>query len=102
MAPPRVTAAWPPPRGHQAYLVDCNGRLEADLERARREGFHLGAKLVRGAYLNHERERASRMGYADPTQPGAEATHRSYDRAVETLLRRAPLPEKVPAAWPPC
>ena len=65
---------------YQAYLVDCNTRLETDLERARREGFHLGAKLVRGAYMVHERERAAKLGYTDPIQPSVEATHASYNQ----------------------
>mmetsp|Transcript_22929 Transcript_22929/g.58703 ORF Transcript_22929/g.58703 Transcript_22929/m.58703 type:complete len:147 (+) Transcript_22929:153-593(+) len=42
----------------------------------------------------HERERAVRMGYADPIQPTVDATHKSYDDAVETLLLRAPCPSK--------
>ena len=67
---------------YQAYLVDCNARLETDLERARREGFHLGAKLVRGAYMVHERERAAKLGYTDPIQPSVEATHASYNQVV--------------------
>ena len=33
---------------YQAYLTDCMPRLRLDLERARREGWQFGAKLVRG------------------------------------------------------
>ena len=38
-------------------------RLHLDLERARREGWQFGAKLVRGAYMEHERARAAALGY---------------------------------------
>ncbi|KAL1530017.1 hypothetical protein AB1Y20_000942 [Prymnesium parvum] len=79
---------------YQAYLVDCNSTLQIDLERARREGFHLGAKLVRGAYMVHERERAKKRGYPDPIQPTVQATHDSYNRAVEAILVNAPCPDK--------
>lgn len=34
----------------------------------------------------HERDRADRMGYADPIQPSAEATHASYDSVLKRLL----------------
>jgi len=77
---------------YQAYLRDCGERLATDLERARREDWHFGAKLVRGAYMVHERKRASEMGYPDPIQPSAEATHRSYDAALERILLAPPSP----------
>ena len=65
-----------------------------DLDRASREGWHLGAKLVRGAYMVHERERARELGYPDPIQPTAEATHASYDAAIRALLLHCPCPER--------
>lgn len=44
--------------------------------------YRLGAKLVRGAYMEKERARAEEMGYEDPIQPNKEATDRDYDIAV--------------------
>ena len=81
---------------YQCYLRDCLPRLELDLERSRREGWQFGAKLVRGAYMEHERARAAELGRADPIQPTAEATHANYDAAVELLLHSPPVPH---ATW---
>ena len=79
---------------YQAYLKECETKLHRDLDRASREGWHLGAKLVRGAYMVHERERARELGYPDPIQPTAEATHASYDAAIRALLLHCPCPER--------
>jgi len=78
----------------QAYLVDCAAQLSLDIERARREGWHLGVKLVRGAYMVHERQRAAALGYDDPIHPSAEATHASFDEAIKQLLVHCPCPER--------
>ena len=75
---------------YQAYLVECNSRLALDVERARREGWHFGAKVVRGAYMIHERQRAADRGEADPILPTVDATHASYDGAIDALLLDAP------------
>ena len=74
-------------------------RLHLDLERARREGWQFGAKLVRGAYMEHERKRAAKLGYEDPIQPTAEATHANYTAALQLLLRppRRARTSRVPA-----
>ena len=41
-----------------------------------------------------ERERAAERGYADPVHPSVEATHKSYNSCVETLLTRCPRPHR--------
>jgi proline dehydrogenase len=46
------------------------------------------AKLVRGAYLVSERERAARYGYPDPTHPNIDATHACYQRCSDLVLGR--------------
>nr|KAJ3420125.1 hypothetical protein HK105_006063 [Polyrhizophydium stewartii] len=71
---------------YQMYLVDAYARLVADTRRAARLGVSFGAKIVRGAYMVSERERAAELGIADPIQPSLEATHASYNRAVTFLV----------------
>jgi len=74
---------------YQCYLKHTDQRVADDLERARRDGFRWGAKLVRGAYLVAERQRAREHGYEDPTQPSLEATHACYDGCVRLVLEQS-------------
>ncbi|HEX6914750.1 MAG TPA: proline dehydrogenase family protein [Chitinophagaceae bacterium] len=53
---------------------------------AREQGFILGEKLVRGAYMERERARALEHGYPSPIQPDKEATDRDYDAAVRYCI----------------
>ncbi|PNH09359.1 Proline dehydrogenase 1, mitochondrial [Tetrabaena socialis] len=70
----------------KAYLVDSRARLLRDLERCRREGWVLGAKLVRGAYLQLERRHAEGLGLPSPCWPSLEATHANFDACAATLI----------------
>ena len=72
---------------YQCYLKDTLERVEMDVKRSERYSFHLGAKLVRGAYMEHERERSKNLKYPCPIHDTAEDTHQSYNDAVEYLLR---------------
>lgn len=72
---------------YQMYRWDRLSILERDVERARKEKFFIGAKFVRGAYMERERERALRKGYTDPIQPDKEATDRDYDFALEYSVK---------------
>lgn len=48
--------------------------------------FILGAKLVRGAYMEKERRRAEEMGYPSPIQPNKESSDKDYNAGVEFCL----------------
>ncbi len=66
----------------QLYRTDQLDYLRESYENARRQGYVLGAKLVRGAYMDKERERAKRMGYPSPIHPNKEATDKAYNEAI--------------------
>ncbi len=51
--------------------------------RATENNFILGAKLVRGAYMENERERAGLKGYKDPICTDKEATDKSYNDGLK-------------------
>jgi proline dehydrogenase len=74
---------------YQCYLKDTLHRLEIDLERSRRYNYHFGAKLVRGAYLESERDLANTFGYPSPVHDTIEETHHDYNQAIEFLLQHA-------------
>lgn len=66
----------------QMYRTDRLDYLKDSLKRAQLKGYHLGAKLVRGAYMDKERKRAMEMGYPSPIQPNKMATDQAFDAAV--------------------
>jgi len=68
---------------YQMYLNRSLNKLKLAHGQARSSGFVLGAKLVRGAYMENERERASMEGYEDPICANKEATDKSYNDALQ-------------------
>ncbi len=67
---------------YQLYRNDKLASLKVDFYFAETDGFHLGAKLVRGAYMEIERERAEEKGYPSPIHPNKKATDEAYDEAI--------------------
>lgn len=72
---------------YQLYRHDKLASLLADHQTATAEGFILGAKLVRGAYMEKERERAEEMGYASPIQLDKAATDSDYNEALHYVVQ---------------
>jgi proline dehydrogenase len=72
----------------QFYRADRLQFLKDSFEAAEQRGFILGAKLVRGAYMEKERKRAQTMGYSSPIQPDKEATDRDYNAGLEFCIGR--------------
>lgn len=71
---------------YQCYLKEAYDNVTADVELSRREGWHFGAKLVRGAYMQQERDRAAEVGYEDPINPTYEKTNEMYHRCLDYVL----------------
>jgi proline dehydrogenase len=71
---------------YQIYRHDKLASLKNDHGTAAKEGFILGAKLVRGAYMEKERRRAAEMGYQCLIQPDKASTDRDYDAALHFCM----------------
>lgn len=70
----------------QMYRTDQLQYLKDSYEQAQQEGFYLGAKLVRGAYMEKERERAEKQGYPSPIHPNKDATDTSYNEGIKFCI----------------
>ena len=70
----------------QMYCHSMLNNLKTLHANAKAEGYKLGAKLVRGAYMEKERERASEKGYEDPIQPNKQATDDDFNAASKYCI----------------
>jgi proline dehydrogenase len=70
----------------QLYRHDRMACLKELHEQAKREGFHIGMKLVRGAYMEKERKRAEEKGYPSPICATKDETDRNYDAGVGYMM----------------
>jgi proline dehydrogenase len=67
----------------QMYRTDRLNFLTELTETAQKEGFFVGLKLVRGAYLEKERDRALKQGYISPVFNSKIETDASFNNAIE-------------------
>ena len=70
----------------QMYRWDRLDYLKKLHEKAKAEGFYIGMKLVRGAYMEKENERAQEKGYLSPICVSKEATDENYDASVNYMV----------------
>lgn len=70
----------------QMYRHDRLDYIKNAIETAKREGYKFGAKLVRGAYMEKERERAIEMGYPSPIQPDKSSTDIDFNAATKLMV----------------
>ncbi len=70
----------------QHYRHDRIQFLKDSYEAAIERNFILGAKLVRGAYMEKERKRAEEMGYPSPIQLDKESSDRDYNEGVKFCI----------------
>ncbi len=67
----------------QMYRKDRLEHLKESYKKAVDGKYFLGAKFVRGAYMEKERERAEKMGYESPIHETKEDTDKSYNDALK-------------------
>lgn len=70
----------------QLYRWDRMDYLKQLHEVAIKEGFHIGLKLVRGAYMEKEHKRAEEKGYPTPICVSKQATDDNFDAAVSYMM----------------
>lgn len=71
----------------QMYRHDRMDYLKALHEKAKTKSFYIGIKVVRGAYMEKERERAERKGYASPICKDKQATDDNYNEAIKYMMK---------------
>ncbi len=70
----------------QMYRHDRMDYLRDLHQRAHQKGYHIGMKVVRGAYMEKERERANEKGYESPICIDKQATDDNYNEAVRYMM----------------
>jgi proline dehydrogenase len=68
------------------YRHDRLDYLKELHQKAHQKGFHIGMKVVRGAYMEKERERAEEKGYPSPICKDKNATDINYDTAIIYMM----------------
>jgi proline dehydrogenase len=71
----------------QMYRWDRMDYLKKLHERAVSKGFHIGMKLVRGAYMEKENKRAEEKGLRSPICESKSATDENYNKAVRYMMK---------------
>jgi len=70
----------------QLYRWDRLDYLKKLEQKASKEGFKIGMKLVRGAYMEKENERAIEKGYPTPICGSKQATDENFDMVVAYMM----------------
>jgi proline dehydrogenase len=70
----------------QLYRWDRLPYLKALHLRAKEKGFHIGMKLVRGAYMEKEAKRAEEKGYKNPICETKQATDTNFNEGLNYML----------------
>ncbi len=71
----------------QLYRKDRLQYLKDSRRQAKTDGYVYGAKLVRGAYMEKERQRAAEKGYPSPIHETKAGTDADYNAALDYCLR---------------
>jgi proline dehydrogenase len=70
----------------QMYRHDRMQYLKELHQRAHQKDFHIGLKIVRGAYMEKERDRAEEKGHPSPICENKQATDDNYNKAIDYMM----------------
>ncbi|OZV68544.1 proline dehydrogenase family protein [Winogradskyella aurantia] len=70
----------------QCYRWDRLDYLKSLHKRAKDQGFKIGVKIVRGAYMEKERQRAEEKGYKSPICENKKATDDHFNNTLKYIL----------------
>ena len=73
----------------QMYRHDRMDYLKRLHLKAKEKNFYIGMKLVRGAYMEKERERAEEKGYPSPICKNKAETDKNYDNAIRYMIENS-------------
>jgi proline dehydrogenase len=71
---------------YQLYRKEGLSILMQHISKAKNGGFKIGAKLVRGAYMEKERKRSQEMNYEDPINETKAKTDVQFNLALEACM----------------
>jgi proline dehydrogenase len=71
----------------QMYRRDRLAYLDSLLKDAQEKNYFIGVKIVRGAYMEKERARASKMRYTSPINDTKADTDKEYNTALEFCIK---------------
>lgn len=72
--------------GYQCYTKRTQELIPMEVMCAQKFGFNMGVKLIRGAYMNEERELAAAGGYESPIWDTLEETHTCYNDNMTHII----------------
>lgn len=73
--------------GYQCYLKRMKNIIPMEVRASKEFDFNLGIKLIRGAYMNEERELAANQNRESPVWDTIEDTHKCYNGSMEHIIR---------------
>ncbi len=75
----------------QFYRHDRLEFLKKSIAHAKDMGYFYGVKLVRGAYMEKEAERALSLGYSNPIQPSKQHSDNDYNAGLKVCIENISL-----------
>jgi len=72
---------------YQTYLKGMDTKVLRDLQRSESEGWKFGAKVVRGAYMVSEREKATERGTESPICETYDDTQDNFHAVIDCILK---------------